>query len=201
MALKYEVREFDQCENNDLSKQFYFLLEVHLPRLSVRLFLYIYAHIQKYHCRYSVTLATTTLPPVHHPSADVDVGIARAEVSLDRNNLVVQLAQSQAQVAPGIEVVANVDRAAGAVVAAHRPVLVKGGRADDGRLVDALRAVNIVDAAVRRHLAQLGRARGRVVGAKVLDNVVLDERVLGPAVDGEVAVAVGVVAAGVVDGP
>lgn len=96
--------------------------------------------------------------------------------------------------------VADVDRPAGAVVAAHRPVLVKGGRSDDGRLVDALRAVNVVDAAVRRHFAQLGGARGRVVGAKVLDNVVLDERVLGPAVDGEVAVAVGVVAAGVVDG-
>lgn len=141
-------------------------------------------------------------PPqrLHVPLADVDVGVTTAEVALDSNNLVIQLSQSQAEIAPGVEMVSNSDRAAGAVVAAHRPVLVKGGRSDDGRLVDALRAVNVVDAAIRRHLAQLGGARGRVVGAKVLDDVVLDERVLGPAVDGEVAVAVGVVAAGVVDG-
>lgn len=137
---------------------------------------------------------------LHVPLADVDVGVTAAKVALDSNNLVVQLSQSQAEIAPGIEMVSNSDRAAGTVVAAHRPVLVKGGRSDDGRLVDALRAVNVVDAAVRRHLAQLGGARGRVVGAKVLDDVVLDQRVLGPAVDGEVAVAVGVVAAGEVDG-
>lgn len=96
--------------------------------------------------------------------------------------------------------VPNVDGAAGAVVSAHRPVLVKGGRSDDGGLVDSLRAVNVVDAAVRRHLAQLGGAGGWVVGSKVLNNVVLDQRVLGPTVDGEVAVAVGAVAAGEVDG-
>lgn len=137
---------------------------------------------------------------LHVPLANVDVGVTTAEVALDSNNLVVQLSQSQAEVAPGVEMVSNIDRAAGAVVAAHRPVLVKGGRSDDGRLVDALRAINVVDAAVRRHLAQLGGARRRVVGAKVLDNVVLDERVLGPAVDGEVTVAVGVVAAREVDG-
>lgn len=163
--------------------------------------MYICAYNMKVHVSLpiSVASATTTLPHIR-PLANVDIGAARTEISLNGNNLVVQRSQSQAEIAPGSEVVSNVDRAAGAVAAAHRPVLVKGGRADDGRLVDALRAVNVVDAAVRRHLAQLGRARGRVVGAKVLDDVVLDERVLGPAIDGEVAVAVGAVAAGEVDG-
>lgn len=39
-----------------------------------------------------------------------------------------------------------------------------------------------------------------VVGAVVLDHVVFDERVAGPAVDGEVAVALGGEGAAVVDG-
>jgi hypothetical protein len=133
------------------------------------------------------------------PLANVNVGVTRAKVALYSNNLVIQRSERQAQVLPSIEVVRNGHRAAGAVGAAHRPVLVKGGRSDNGRLVDALRAVNVVDAAVGRHLAQLGGAGGRVVSAKVLNDVVLDERVRGPAVDGEVAVAVGVVAAGEVD--
>ena len=41
---------------------------------------------------------------------------------------------------------------------------------------------------------------GRVVGAVGLDDVVLDERAARPAVDGEVAVAVGLVGAGVRNG-
>lgn len=100
---------------------------------------------------------------------------------------------------PSVEVVGRVDRAAGAVVAADRPVLVKGGSSNDGRLVDTLSSVDVVGAAVRCHLTQLGGTSGWVVGSKVLDDVVLDEGVLGPAVDGEVAVSVGVVAAREVD--
>src|SRR5690606_19401064 len=45
-----------------------------------------------------------------------------------------------------------------------------------------------------------GTARG-VVGAVVLNDVVLDERVLGPTVDGKVRVAVGLVGTRVGDGP
>lgn len=100
---------------------------------------------------------------------------------------------------PRVEVVGNRHRAARAMVAAHRPVLVKGGRSDNGRLVHPLRPVDVVDAAVGRHLAQLGGAGRWVVRAKVLDDVVLDQGVARPAVDGEVAVAVGVVAAREVD--
>lgn len=112
------------------------------------------------------------------PLANVNVGVTRAKVALHGNDLVVQGSQGQAQVAPRVEVVRNRDRAAGAVVAADRPVLVKGGGSDDGRLVDSLRAVDVVDAAVRGHLAQLGGAGRWVVGSKVLNDVVLDERVL-----------------------
>lgn len=133
--------------------------------------------------------------------ADSDGSRARAKVSLHSNNLVVHRAESEAVRSPGVEVVGRVDRAAGAVVAADRPVLVKGGGSNDGGLVDTLGSVDVVDTAVRCNLTQLGSARGWVVGSKVLDDVVLDERVARPAVDGEVAVSVGVVATREVDDP
>lgn len=100
---------------------------------------------------------------------------------------------------PCVEVVGGGDGAAGALGLADRPVLVEGARALDGGLVDPLGAVDVVGGAVRDHGAEAGGAGGRVVGAEVLDDVVLDQGVGGPAVDREVAVAVGVVGARVRD--
>lgn len=41
------------------------------------------------------------------------------------------------------------------------------------------------------------QTRRRIVSSKIFNNVVLNERVFGPAVDGKVAVAVGVIRSGV----
>jgi hypothetical protein len=82
----------------------------------------------------------------------------------------------------------------------ERPVLLKGLCAVDGGLVGAGALRNLVRGTVGGHGALVGRLRRRVVRAEVLDDVVLDQRVAGPAVDGEVGVAVGVVLAGVGDG-
>jgi hypothetical protein len=71
------------------------------------------------------------------------------------------------------------------------------GALDRGR-IDALRGVNVVGAVVRCDLAFVGGAAGGVVGDVGLDNVVFDEGVGGPAVDGEVGVAVGGEGTGVV---
>lgn len=94
----------------------------------------------------------------------------------------------------------HVDGAGRALVLTNRPVLLKGPGAVDGRLVGAGGLGNLVRGAVRGDGALVLRLRRRVVRAKVLDDVVLDERVAGPAVDGEVRVAVGVVLARVGDG-
>jgi hypothetical protein len=94
----------------------------------------------------------------------------------------------------------DVDRAAGALVGAYGPELVKGRGALDGWLVDALGLGDLVGAAVLGDGAQLGRLRRGVVVAKRLDNVVLDQRVLGPPVDGQVAVALRAEGAREVDG-
>jgi hypothetical protein len=121
-------------------------------------------------------------------------------VALGGDDLVVVLAEPHAHVGPGVEVGGRVDAAAGALVAAHRPVLLEGLGTVDGRRVGAGGLVDVVDGAVRGHLALLLRARRGVVRSKVLDDVVLDERAARPAVDGQVAVAVGLVATRVVDG-
>lgn len=100
-------------------------------------------------------------------------------------------AEREAGPSPGVKVVLHIDTAARALLLADGPVLVKSGGAVDGGLVDALGAVDVVDAAVRGDGPETGGARAGVVSAKVLDDVVLDERVARPAVDGEVRVSVG----------
>ena len=100
---------------------------------------------------------------------------------------------------PGVEVSTDIDTATNAVVLANRPVLLKGRGAVNRGLVGAGALGNLVGATVDGDGALVLRLRGRVVRAEVLDDVVLDERVAGPAVNGEVGVAVGVVGAGVSD--
>lgn len=110
------------------------------------------------------------------------------------------LAQLQTSLGPRIEVVAHSDGTTGALLLADRPVLVEGLGAVDGRLVVAGSLVDVVGGAVGGDGAETLGARRRVVGAKVLDDVVLDKRVAGPAVDGQVAVAGGVELTRVGDG-
>lgn len=96
--------------------------------------------------------------------------------------------------------VAHGDGTTAALLLADRPVLVEGLSAIDGRLVVAGRLVDVVGGAVGGDGSEAGGARRGVVCAKVLDDIVLDKRVAGPAVDGEIAVAGGVEGARVGDG-
>jgi hypothetical protein len=86
----------------------------------------------------------------------------------------------------------------------HRPVLREGGGADDWGGIDAPFSPDFVGAAVGLEGAVAGLVRvvARVVlVAKVLDYVVFDEGVGGPAVEAEVGVAGGGEGAGVVEEP
>lgn len=109
-------------------------------------------------------------------------------------------AELHALSSPCIEVGLHVDRAGAALVCADGPVLVEGLGAIDGGLVDALGLRDLVGGAVGGYGALDGGLRGGVVGAEVLDDVVFDQGVAGPAVDGEVGVTAGVVGTGVGDG-
>ena len=80
----------------------------------------------------------------------------------------------------------RVDGATDALGAADGPVLIEGRGAENRGLVDAAGLVDVVGAAVVVDGAEALRARRGVEGAVGLDDVVLDERVGGPAVEGEV---------------
>lgn len=95
--------------------------------------------------------------------------------------------------------VASGDGAPDALGAADGPVLLKGLGAFNGRGVGAGAHVDVVGAVVGRDLALLGGAAGRVICAEGFDDVVLNEGVLAPAVEGEVAVPAGAVCARIID--
>lgn len=94
------------------------------------------------------------------------------------------------------------DGALAAQVATDAPVLGEGAAvALDGRRVCAGGLVDVVGGVVAVDGSDRGQARARVVVSVVLDDVVLDERVGGPSVDGQVAVPIGREGAGESDGP
>lgn len=83
---------------------------------------------------------------------------------------------------------------------ADGPILLKGRRTLNRRLVRACGFEDGVGSTVGGDAAFGGGAAGGVVGAVIFDDVVFDEGACGPAVDGEVAVSVGAVGAREVDG-
>jgi len=97
-------------------------------------------------------------------------------------------------------VVANGDRSRCAVVLADGPILVKRRRPIDRRLIDSLSAIKVVGRPIGGDGTDERSARARVVGTKGLDDVVLDERVTSPSVDGEVTVSVGPVVCSIGNG-
>jgi hypothetical protein len=97
-------------------------------------------------------------------------------------------------------VVLHVNRAADTLGLANGPVLLESPGTIDGGLIGAGRDVDVVVATVGSDAALVRGARAGVVGPVAFDHVVFDERVAGPAVDGEVAVAGGREGAAVVDG-
>ncbi|KAI6754144.1 hypothetical protein HG530_013320 [Fusarium avenaceum] len=131
---------------------------------------------------------------------DGDGRRAAAEVTLGSDNLVVVGTELHAGLRPGIEVGADIDAALGAVLLADGPVLLEGLGAVDRGGVGASGLEDLVGAAVNLNGSLALSAAGGVVGAECLNDVVLDERALGPAVDGEVAVTVGGVLSGEADG-
>jgi hypothetical protein len=117
-------------------------------------------------CRRVAT--TTTL-------ADSKVRGASAEVALDGEDLVVVGAELHAKAGPGCKVVGDRDGAGRALALTDGPELLEVRGALDGRSVGALVGVDVVDAAVGGDGSLLGGAGAGVVGAEVLDDVVLDQ--------------------------
>lgn len=118
--------------------------------------------------------------------ADGVLGVpARIPPALGRHSLVVMCAQVQASLGPRIEVVLGRNGSASrTLLLAHGDVLPEGAGALDRGLVDLLVLPNLVGGAVGSQGADLLALGGAVAVAVFLD-VVFDERVGGPAVDGD----------------
>lgn len=132
--------------------------------------------------------------------ADGDISGSTAVVSFGSNNLVVVRAEAHAMRGPGTEVVAGGNGSGASVRLANRPVLLECSSALNGRRIGSGSLVDIVCGAVRLNSAFQSSTCRRVICAEALDDVVLDQRIGGPAVDGEVAVPVGTVGAAERDG-
>jgi hypothetical protein len=108
--------------------------------------------------------------------------------------------QIHPQIPPGIKVVPDRHRSLIPLGPADRPELGERPGSIDGRSICPRGSVDVVGAPVAVDLPPLSGARGGIVGAEALDDVVLNKRIACPAVHGQVAVAVGGVVAGEVDG-
>lgn len=79
--------------------------------------------------------------------------------------------------------------------------MLKGHCALDGGLVRACAHVDIIHSSIGGDGALFCGAGGRVVSAEVFNDVVLDERIGGPTVNGEITIAIGAVGTTVGDWP
>lgn len=120
-----------------------------------------------------------------------DARTPTALIPFRSQNLIVVRAQRLTNLGPRIEMVTRRNRAANPLRLPDTPKLLERSCAIDRGLVCAGGLVDVVSPTVRRDSALLGCSRRRVVGAVRLDNVVLDEGVAGPAVEGDVRVYVG----------
>lgn len=109
--------------------------------------------------------------------------------------------QVQTNVGPCVEVVSSVNRSADAVGGTDGPVLLKGRGALNGGCINSSTLIDVVRSPVRLKSPLIAGTRGGIVCSEGFNNIVLDKRVGAPAIDSKVAVAIGVVATAVVDGP
>lgn len=151
----------------------------------------------------------------------IDLRAAAALVALSGDNLVVVGTQSHACsgvsplhsphishiylfehtfAGPGVEVVLHVHAASNPLLGANRPVLLESPSTLNRRLVIAGRLGDLISAAISLEGALLVGIASGIVRAVRFDDVVFNEGVASPAVDCQVAVALGAEVAAVVDG-
>ena len=124
-------------------------------------------------------------------------------IPLRRHNHIIMLPCLQTRLLPRSKVVSNSHHALTPLILSHAENLPERRCPFNRRLVNAHLGSHRVDASIRREVGDnltLGRRRGFVVWVVVFDDVVFDEGVSSPAVDGKVGVTVGLEGAGPVYG-
>ena len=112
-------------------------------------------------------------------------------ITLRSHNLVVMSTQVHSQLSPGIEVVLSCNSSPNPLGLPNGPVLRECGGSFDRSGVGPGSRVNIVCGSVRGDSALVRTSTSRVIVAVGFHDVILDQRIGGPTVDGEVAVAIG----------
>lgn len=87
--------------------------------------------------------------------------------------------------------VSGSDRSADSLRGSDGPVLVKGLRSGDRGRVDASGLVDVIGPSIGSDSTFVGKTCAGIVGTERLENIVLDEWVRRPAVNGQVCVAIG----------
>lgn len=136
----------------------------------------------------SILLVSLQRSHSHLRTLHSDGSGSTASVSLRCQNLVVVASELKSILGPRIKVRLDIDSAADPLLLPDTPELGECAGTLDRRLVDTSRLQDVVGAAVNGNSSLLACCRSRVVGTVRLDDVVLDERVLGPAVKGDVRV-------------
>lgn len=113
-----------------------------------------------------------------------DVRGSGAVVTLGRDDLIVMRSQFHSKGSPCVKVGGDIDGAARTVALTNGPVLLEGRRSQDRRLVGAGRLEDLVGAAVNSDGTLCACSRRGIVVAEVFDDVVLNQGVRGPAIDG-----------------
>lgn len=142
---------------------------------------------------------TNLIPSKPTPLVHSDARRSRALVTLGSNDLVVVVTQLHTLLGPSIEMVSSSDSTTNTLLRPDRPVLRESLGAVDGRLVDAGAGVDVVSAAVGVDGALELQVAAGVVGSVGVEDVVLDQRVAGPAVHAEVCITLGREGAAVLD--
>lgn len=104
-------------------------------------------------------------------------------VTLGRDDLIVVRSQIHSKGSPCVKVSTDINGAARAVTGTNGPVLLEGRRSQDRRLVGAGRLKDLVGAAVHSDGTLCACGRRGIVVTEVFDDVVLNQRVRGPAID------------------
>lgn len=102
---------------------------------------------------------------------------------------------------PGIKVVRRRDGTTSPLALPDGPVLIEGGSALDGRLVDLLVLVDVVGCAITGDSSFMSHAVARVVVSVAFHDVVFNQRTSSPAVDGKIGISIRVEGARERDGP
>jgi hypothetical protein len=125
--------------------------------------------------------------------AGSDCRLAAPPLSLDTDEHALVISKRQASLLPGVKVLAGGDGPTDMALRSDGPVLRKGRGADNRWCVHTPLHPDFVGGAIRLERAVARRILiiGRMMDAKVLNYVVLDQRVCGPAVKSEIRVPIG----------